>query len=281
MKNQKMQPIDELNMSNEFSQQAEKAAAATKPDKSIKTNVFIQKLGISRKNWNRACLLVFCIAIIIVGVVLAYLTSHDEVTNKAHSEDNTNIRLLEPAWDETGLKMAEKMQPGVEIPKDPQVLNASENSVYVRMSIVLYDSEGNKITDSDRLYYLLSSIYLYEEDEKSIQLFPKGSLSVDGTISGSYVSNNTNFVYKDGWFYYIDKLSASDTTPSLFDYILIPILKTEYAYFDDGFSIEVEAQAINAESVEVRESGITEEGNLKDESVLTAVVDTFADKYSD
>lgn len=247
----------------------------------VTLNFFGRRVRISRKNWNRISLLVFCAAIIIVGVALAYFTSHDTVTNRVHSEDDINILLLEPAWDgldvttytktsTLGIDLAAEMQPDITIPKDPQVYNSSETAVYVRMKIVLYDADGDEITDVDTISALLSSLYYYDTGNSNapVQLIPTDYISDSGSIietdentttgTSTYTdyndtmqeNNSYDYDYNDGWFYYTKVLAQGERTSHLFDYIDVPVLKTEYKYFEDGFSIEIEAQAIDASAID-------------------------------
>ena len=254
-------------------------------DDVICLNFFGRKREVSRKKWNRTCLLIFAIALVIVGGALAYFTGYDEVTNVLHSEDDIYIRLLEPTWDgkdigstttasTLGIDMALEMQPDTDIPKDPQVYNSSETSIYVRMKIVLYDASGNEITDVDRITALLSSIY-YDNGgalTTGVQLIPTDYISeTDGSIvetdentavgTETYTgyndtmqtSNTYGFDYNGGWFYYMKVLAQGERTSHLFDYIAVPVLKTKYQYFEEGFSIEIVAQAIDAGAIEVKD----------------------------
>lgn len=271
----------------------------------VTLNFFGRRVRISRKKWNRISLLVFCAAIIIVGVALAYFTSHDTVTNRVHSEDDINILLLEPAWDgldvttytktsTLGIDMAAEMQPDITIPKDPQVYNSSETAVYVRMKIVLYDASGSEITDADRISALLSSIY-YDNGgalTTGVQLIPTDYISDDGSIietdenttasAQTYTDYNDTmqtsysygYDYNGGWFYYTTVLNQGERTTHLFDYIDVPVLTSEYKYFEDGFSIEIVAQAIDASAID------TSDGTSWSD-ILADVVAEFTRKHGE
>lgn len=196
------------------------------------------------KRKNNAYILfasIFIFILIVGGVTLAWLTQHDEVKNTATAND-VEIKLLEPEWYKSGITAAEKLEPGMTIPKDPQVFNSSESSVYVRMKLVVKDKEDNEIT-GERYQKIIDAIYL------------NSGSKLLGTSDGNTVSNNSDFVYQDGWFYYakVDNsssvtytvLNSGEVTSTLFDYLKIPVLKSEYLnYFDSNFSVDVEAQAI-------------------------------------
>jgi hypothetical protein len=75
------------------------------------------------------------------------------------------------------------------------------------------------------------------------------------------VSANPNFVYKDGYFYYGQQsedgtitctpLAPGETTTTLFDELVIPVLKTEYiGLLDSPFIIRVEAEAVTVEQIQ-------------------------------
>lgn len=211
-------------------------------------NVQMKKL--LKKNNNSYVLFVsiFIFILIVGGVTLAWLTQHDEVKNEVTAND-VEIKLLEPQWYESGKAAAEKLEPGMTIPKDPQVFNSSESDVYVRMKIVIKDKDDNEIT-GERYQRILDAIYLNS-----------GSQLIK-TSGGNTVSNHTDFVYQDGWFYYAKLsdsseikytiLNSGEVTPTLFDCLKFPVLKSEYLnYFDSGFSIDVEAQAIPAASSDI------------------------------
>jgi hypothetical protein len=211
---------------------------------------------------------VFAVGLLACTLSLAYFQSKDEVTNKVSAKD-VEIVLLEPNWSKSGMTEALLAEPGVTIPKDPQVYNKSDDSVYVRMKFDIVDSAGKSIT-GDRYNAILSQIFITSVDSENVTTnSPFATITADGITY-----NNANFVYADdGWFYYIDSntedseetedkddntenteddtetdyaaLAAGATTPKLFDCVEIPVLKSEYnGVFDSAFSIKVTAQAI-------------------------------------
>jgi hypothetical protein len=88
---------------------------------------------------------------------------------------------------------------------------------------------------------------------------------------------NPAFYYNsdDGWFYYgtYDKdsneinytvLKKGEVSPTLFDYIQIPILKSDYnGLFDSGFEIKIEAQAVSASEEDVEFAFVNLTGTLE------------------
>jgi hypothetical protein len=207
------------------------------------------------------------------------------VTNK-HKATEINIKLFEPEWDSTGMAKAMVMEPGMTIEKDPYVYNDSEDDVYIRMKLVIKipdstasdgyrvidpttisnsttdsgDTSGAdstssiKLTDSQIYDIIINSIYC-NIGEKNVKL-------AEADENGSYVSNHPKYVLEGGWFYYkynstdssateltYIKVASKSNTDTLFDYITIPVLKSEYiGVFDSGLQIEVIAQAVSATS---------------------------------
>ena len=218
--------------------------------------------------------------VLIIGASLAYFTSRDTVTNQVSAEA-AEISLLEPNWWSTGITAAENTEPGMTIAKDPQVYNKSEEaSVYVRMKITVTDEDGNEITDDDaagakRLYAILSALYLNDGTTQLLSIvYDEGENEIT-----SLTSENSSFYYSGGWFYYVEAatitgialeiLAPGDTTPTLFSYVVIPVLKTEYdGYFDAAFHIDIEAQAFPVDSV-----------NDGEDASLSEVINAFADAY--
>lgn len=192
----------------------------------------------TKKNIYLAGILFCSVGLLIAGLTLAYFSDRDTVTNRQGAKD-ISIQLMELNWQTTGREKAARMEPGMVIEKDPCVYNSCEADVYVRMRIELLDENGNEIISGNRYDAILSALYCHEDD---VPLFD----------SGLSFSQNTAFVYENGWFYYKTEegytvLSPKESTPSLFDYLKIPILKTEYnGIFDSEFTIRIIAQAVSA-----------------------------------
>jgi hypothetical protein len=200
---------------------------------------------------------------------LALFADKDTVTNRQRSS-MADITLIEPNWLATGQKKAKKLEPGMTIEKDPQVVNDGEAGVYIRMQVQITDASGNQLaTDSDRYQAILASVYC-KGDSEAVTLLKKTD---DGLVS-----QNPNFIYKDGWFYYQTKenkyivLKSGETTPTLFDYLQVPVLKSEYnGIFDSDFNINVIAQAVAAtyEGDDIGKAFASLEGTVTDESTGT------------
>jgi predicted ribosomally synthesized peptide with SipW-like signal peptide len=186
------------------------------------------------------CIGIFAIGLLVAGATLAYFTSTDEVTNRTEARD-VSINLYEPKWYTEGSKLAAQQVPGEEIPKDPQVINTSEQPVYVRMKITLKGSDGKEITDNNLAAKIKNAIYV-----GNVTLWDN-----DGACA------NENFLYSGGWFYYVDSvsqnvktLSPNEKTPALFSKLVIPVKKSDYnGVFDTDYTIDVEAQAVAKSAV--------------------------------
>jgi predicted ribosomally synthesized peptide with SipW-like signal peptide len=192
----------------------------------------------NKRTFSAVCILLFAVGLLVSGTSLAYFTSHDEVTN-VHKATDIRIDLLETEWNLSGNAEAHKMRPGITIAKDPAAVNRSENSVYVRMKFTITDNDGKELT-GDQKNAILGNIYTGTgTDEKTL-------LDKDGKCQ------NENFVLSDdGWYYYktadgYTELKSGDVTPTLFDSVHVPVTKTKYAYFANGFKIDVTVQAIAA-----------------------------------
>lgn len=207
------------------------------------------KKNLNKKIFYIVCAMVFTFGLLLSALTLAFFSSRDEVTNKTSASD-VEIALLEPEWYDHGMTDAKTLEPGMVVDKNPQVLNKSENAVYVRMRVRLIDSNGNVIPSNDEKYEKIMSAICFEQNDDRINSVQLVKTATDDIL----VSQNPcfQFIGNDDWFYYYkdDKFTALDAgakTPELFSCLKIPVRKTEYARtFDSNFSIEVEAQAISA-----------------------------------
>jgi hypothetical protein len=117
-----------------------------------------------------------------------------------------------------------------------------------------------ELSDSQIYNIIINSIY-YNIDGENVNL-------VGADEKGNYISKHPKYVLEDGWFYYKDnsqnsstdssadssateltyiKVASKSNTDTLFDCIIIPVLKSEYiGVFDSGLQIEVIAQAVSA-----------------------------------
>ncbi len=262
-----------------------------------------------KRKYISICLIVFALALILIGVTIAYFTSSDEVANAFEGHD-VKIALYEPNWYDSGEEDADLSEPGMVIAKDPYVTNKSTETVYVRMKLTLTDASGDEIssksnsTDPDGQYEKIMAALLYSyakntngtldtSSAKTIRLF---NTDTSGTLLLNNANMNNPYFYyytTDGWFYYIGpvdssdgtvsgsedeptalaKLEKGDSTQHLFQGFDIPVDDDEYyGYFDSEFHIDITAQAIStyAVSVEAGESGY-----------FAAVVAAFEEEYPD
>lgn len=213
----------------------------------------------------------FVAAILIIGTTLASLSNKDKVTNTQEGKE-IRILLLEPEWQKSGQKDAKKLEPGMEILKDPYVLNNSEDSVYVRMKIVIKDEKGTEIDMGEERYQsILKALYLSDslednEQAKEVPLIDK----IEGEEGDLKITLNSmsDFFYEDGWFYYgssseeektYTSLAAGDSTSKLFNKLVVPIYREKAktvlgddslliydGIFDTPFTIEIIAQGISS-----------------------------------
>ncbi len=155
--------------------------------------------------------------------------------------------------------------------------NISENDVYVRMGIEI--SIGTKaLKTTDTAYKKFIAIMCIDpSDDKGD---PENLVSsISGLMNANQTaSKNEHFVYKNGWFYYVDSndsqkpykvLHSGEATERLFYEMHFPVLKKEYnGYFNKPFTITIVAQAVPAEAV-------------TDFSKIDQVFDAYAVKIKD
>lgn len=180
------------------------------------------------------------------GVTKAWFVSEDSVVNHfLGHEYYVDIALIEPNWDSVGRTQAAAMQPGMDIFKDPRVVNIAEDRCIVRMKIEISVGGTDLDKDSEAYKAIMSSVAYYTGG---------GVLRYDD-LSGCSGYNTDAFTYYDGSYYYTyydqDKggdycvqLESLDSTPPLFTDVVIPYWTEDYAYFKDGFSIKVIAEAM-------------------------------------
>lgn len=220
---------------------------------------------------------IFAFGLLLAGTItLAYFMSRDEVSNFFHSEPKSvEIELFEPEWFKTGAEDAKKLVPGMTIAKDPYVVNVSDTDVYIRMKVDVVDYKDKIISAGDDRYKMIMKLLCLSGDDsfadlKEPQNYEANSIKhlVDFENGEVSKSNNKNFEYDNGWFYYIDADSKAmklrktgQATERLFEEIHIPILKKDYLnnnYYNDenydifqyGFTIRIVAQAVPASDLE-------------------------------
>jgi hypothetical protein len=204
------------------------------------------KIKQNKKTVATVCVLVCAIGLLICGLSLAFFTQRDVVTNQ-HKASEISIELYEPAWQESGEEKAKKLTPDMIVEKDPYVYNDCEDSLYIRMQIVVltYDSSSKKYvaqdSTSDIYKAIVAALYCGSSDSGTALL-----------TSDSESTNSDFYLSSDGWFYYknkdgLIKLEPGKSTSTLFDYMKTPVLKADYnGNFDTDFKIEIVAQAVSA-----------------------------------
>ncbi len=226
---------------------------------------------------------VFALAILIVGVTLAFFSSTDKVTNEVNTKEY-DIKIYEPKWSTTGSNAAKTSEPGETIDKDPYVYNSCENDVYIRVKIEILDSNGNELS-AEVANAIAEAIYVSYDDTNKTTLFKN-----DGTIT----SNNSYFYYDsssantasdykyDGWFYYVgdnndalEVLESKKSTEKLFNYIHIPELKSDYnGIFDQEFDIVITVQALPTNLLDANSTSLS--SNLSD---ISAAFNSYITLY--
>lgn len=205
--------------------------------------MYKSKINLNKKQKILISIIILFITSISV-ITLAFFKSTDEVANRLHSPESPKIILSEPNWYSEGKSLAEQSVPGTMFPKDPCVTNLSNYNVYIRMRIEILNESGIEVED-ERKKAILKSIYCLDENSFSKFL----TFTVDNDTL-NIESNNPNFFYHDGYFYYgtstdnLTSLSPNDKTPTLFDAVITPHDESYTSYFEEPFSIEVFAEAI-------------------------------------
>ncbi len=173
------------------------------------------------------------------GLTGAWLMNKDAVTNVFGIHDYfLDIVLTEPNWTAVGSEQASKMQPGMDIFKDPRVANITEDSCFVRMKIIVADSSGTPLEDGERKTAILNAIRYCKNDK-----------STDTVSDDEFTDINPDFKKENGWYYYMDGdncavVESYQSTEPLFTDVIIPKTKNDYVYFKDGFIITVVAEAV-------------------------------------
>ena len=94
------------------------------------------------------------LAALAVGGTMAYMTDWEDKEN-TFSVGTLDVSLEEKNWDEN--EDGEDLVPGDTYEKDP-VIEGVENDSYVRMRIIIKDTDGNVIRDDSRLDLIKSMI---------------------------------------------------------------------------------------------------------------------------
>ncbi len=177
-------------------------------------------------------LAVALVAMMALGVTLAYFTAEDNATN-TFTVGNVDIELVEPLWTSSGSNDAPQVYPGEPLAKDPTVNNIGANPCFVRVKV-----EGLDCLKS----------YCKEGTAEADALIKLRSNYVVGALGENWVDGG------DGYYYYTKVLmgnadgnTAESTTP-LFDSIVIPTaLEGLPENITNSFDVVVSAQAVQAQ----------------------------------
>lgn len=176
------------------------------------------------------------IAILSLGGTMAYMTDYEAAKNK-FTVGKVDFNLYESKWDgelpdgsyatpsdatpsdaspsnALGIKQAENMYAGMEIPKNPAIKNNSKNDAYLRMtvkipvdSVIIADDDGFLENDGELLETELFS-YQFNEDS-GMRLLPGQPTVKDGC-------NIYEYMYTGGGWTEIP-VPAGHDIPPLFD----------------------------------------------------------------
>ena len=176
-----------------------------------------------------------------VGSTLAYFTDSEDVSNVV-TMGHVDITLYETEGKdqtdeieitEEGLTF-ENVIPGDILDKDPSVkLNAGSADAYIRVKMDIVPEEGSTIT-ADDLYVLREAI------------------KADVATNGLWYYNP-----EGEYFYYKEKMTTDSDPAVLFDTVTIPA-SWENNTADQNFTIEIKAEAIQADHFEPVIDEVTE-----------------------
>ncbi|MDR0853452.1 MAG: M73 family metallopeptidase [Clostridiales Family XIII bacterium] len=106
-----------------------------------------------KKDKRGLALALLLIAVLVIGITIAYFTDEDTVTN-TFTVGNVGLGLEEPGWDpENG----ENLYPGEVIIKDPVV--TADGDSFMRLIMTIEDEDGNIITGQSRVEKILQTLY--------------------------------------------------------------------------------------------------------------------------
>jgi hypothetical protein len=200
----------------------------------------LKKLNIMQK--AVLIILLFILFCQFAGSTLAWYQSSEERNNHFGVKDSyVDVVLTETNWDSVGRQQALAMQPGMDIFKNPVVVNTSGDWCFVRMKLDILDNDGNEITDEERKTAILSALK-YTDGEDILTTNKDENYSTGASL-------NSDFIENGGWYYYAPgevctAIAPAQETTALFTDVLIPCLKSNYQYFEDGFKIVVYAEAV-------------------------------------
>lgn len=168
------------------------------------------------KKKSLAILSVALVAVIAVGVTLAFLSSMTEQKENVFTfAENIRAELDEPNWNPAN---GENLIPGVEMNKDPMVTNVSDNGVneHVAIRLTFTDKDGDKL-DADETLKLLGLI--------DIKWNTTDWKIIEGTNTSSAATPDMVYMYNS-------KLTPGAVTNPLFTSVTIKsdISNADYAW---------------------------------------------------
>lgn len=191
-------------------------------------------------------LLIMMIFCQFAGTTSAWLLNEDALNNHFGVKNHyVDITIKEPNWESVGWEQAQKMQPGMDIFKDPRAQNLSDEACYIRMKIEIADANGDAVSD-DRLVAIQNAIKNYNSND---------------TFTDYPDLNYSDFTKYGDWYYYSDNglcraVEPFGMTTPLFTDVMIPVLKKDYQYFNESFSIIVKAEAVFSSGIEDSEATV-------------------------
>lgn len=204
-------------------------------------------------------LFLIAISVCLISVIslgtLAWFSDSDVVNNKfmiADSSDNTADDIFSiDVWEidpesnekeETG-HTYEDVLPGDSLTKDVFVKNTGYYDQYVRVIVTISDAKAwlNTVPENTDGAAYMTQIF------KGLDL-TKWSPIYNSLTDTTEITDDTELVYV---LYYKDVLKASDDAINVFDSIEIPttLTREQAAAFDNEFTINVRAQAVQTENV--------------------------------
>ena len=194
------------------------------------------------------------VAAVSIGGTLAFLTDSEKQTN-TFTVGDLDISLSEPNWNDT--TDGKDMTPGNTLVKDPTVAEVVNDS-YMRVVMTVKDSDGNKITDTNRLNKILAMVRYdstYNKDEtpvtdnlKEDSKYSLSELATYPTANPNFTLNTTKSTAGEYYYEYNSVFTEGDEAV-LFTNVVVP---TDYNQTDlefiGQFKIEVYAQAIQTDN---------------------------------
>ena len=243
------------------------------------------KSMLSKRKRQKATVLfaVFIGYVLLLSGIFSYFHSEDAVTNRIEAKAGSVI-IKEPKWDGKGINMAQRSEPGMQIPKDPSGYNDGQVDLYVRlkMTVELGKYSGNLIgsdtddgdvgvpTDAKRLDAIVKAIK-NDNGEQFLNLNTTSGAVSEWKIASwdnpAFIAEAENYSAVDDesnkdkklvfYFYYTggdtDSNGSSimrivkpeESTATLFDHLDIPIYKKDYlGVFDQQYRISLQAEGI-------------------------------------